>query len=254
VTTSSTSGREPVGASLRLAREQAGLSLRQISDETRISIRNLQALEDDRVDQLPGGILRRGIVRAHARSVGLNPDDVLASFLARYPDDVPTWDDLVPAARMSTARQSLRVCVRILGAMIPLCAGAYFFAGASARSAANASPISARATMGATSTMSSTVANAKPTSADDGLPMMVSVSAPTLLQIVVDGREVEMRRFEAGEIARVKLGNDAVLLADNAGAVHLSINGRAGKTLGSAGVPLAAHISRVDYDAWLMQP
>jgi hypothetical protein len=55
-------------------------------------------------------------------------------------------------------------------------------------------------------------------------------------------------------VFKVDLSNDVVLVGDNAGAVHFSINGRAGRTLGDAGTPLTARISRDDYHDWLMQP
>jgi hypothetical protein len=43
-----------------------------------------------------------------------------------------------------------------------------------------------------------------------------------------------------------------VFVGDDAGAVHFSINGRAGRTLGESGSPLTARISRTDYQQWLM--
>ena len=42
------------GENLRRERELRGVSLREIADDTKISIRFLQALEQDRVDILPG--------------------------------------------------------------------------------------------------------------------------------------------------------------------------------------------------------
>ena len=60
-------GPESIGTRLRVAREQSGLSLRQIADATKLSVRALDALERERIAQLPGGIYRRAIVRAYAR-------------------------------------------------------------------------------------------------------------------------------------------------------------------------------------------
>jgi hypothetical protein len=44
------------------------------------------------------------------------------------------------------------------------------------------------------------------------------------------------------------------LSGDNAGAVHVSINGRAGRRFGASGAPLDVRIGRDDYDFWLAQP
>jgi hypothetical protein len=83
--------------------------------------------------------------------------------------------------------------------------------------------------------------------------MMISVSSQTRLAVIADGREVVARQVEAGEVIRLTLADDVVLMGDNAGAVQFSINGRAGRTLGEDGVPLSARIPRSDYVSWLTQ-
>jgi cytoskeletal protein RodZ len=105
------------GTGLLRARERSGLSLRQIADSTKLSVRNLSALENNRIGQLPGGIYRRAIVRAYAAHVGLDPEQTLRTFLAQYPDDVPTWADLVPAQRAPSVRGTMNA---IIGAMSAL--------------------------------------------------------------------------------------------------------------------------------------
>ncbi len=56
------------GAALRRTREESGLTLRQIADATKLTVRTLTALETNRIEQLPGGIYRRAIVRAGGRT------------------------------------------------------------------------------------------------------------------------------------------------------------------------------------------
>ena len=55
------------GEKLRRERELRGVSLREIADGTKISVRFLQALEEDRVDVLPGGLFPRAFVKQYAR-------------------------------------------------------------------------------------------------------------------------------------------------------------------------------------------
>ena len=50
------------GENLRRERELRGVSLREIAEATKISVRFLQALEQDRVDVLPGGLFPRAFV------------------------------------------------------------------------------------------------------------------------------------------------------------------------------------------------
>lgn len=70
------------GLWLRRQREAREVSLREIADKTKISFRYLEAMEDDRFDLLPAPVFARGFLREYARYVGLNPDEVLNSFLA----------------------------------------------------------------------------------------------------------------------------------------------------------------------------
>ena len=108
---------EDLGSRLLRARERAGLSLRQIADSTKMSVRNLSALENNRVAELPGGIYRRAIVRAYAAHVGLDPEATLRAFLKRHPDEVPSWADLLPTQRASAVRGTMNA---IISAVIAL--------------------------------------------------------------------------------------------------------------------------------------
>jgi cytoskeleton protein RodZ len=75
-----------IGAHLREARERAGITLREIAAATKISMPALEALERNDVARLPGGIFVRAFVRAYAKEVGLDPDDAVRRFVARFPD------------------------------------------------------------------------------------------------------------------------------------------------------------------------
>jgi len=66
------------GEYLRREREMRGVSLEEISAATRISIRFLQAIENEELAKLPGGIFTRSFVRTYARYLGLDEERVLA--------------------------------------------------------------------------------------------------------------------------------------------------------------------------------
>jgi len=66
------------GEYLRREREMRGVSLEEISAATKISIRFLQAIENEELAKLPGGIFTRSFVRTYARYLGLDEDRVLA--------------------------------------------------------------------------------------------------------------------------------------------------------------------------------
>lgn len=70
------------GAKLKQQREQRDVTLDEISQTTKIGTRFLRALEEDRFDQLPGGIFNKGFVRAYARCVGMDEDEAIADYMA----------------------------------------------------------------------------------------------------------------------------------------------------------------------------
>ena len=78
------------GATLRETRERRGLSLRVIADATKISVRALEALERNDISRLPGGIFSRSFVRAYALEVGLDPEQMIAEFITRFPVETVT--------------------------------------------------------------------------------------------------------------------------------------------------------------------
>jgi cytoskeletal protein RodZ len=69
------------GEELRTQRLSRGIALEQITAVTKISQRHLVALEQDRFQLLPGGILSKGIVRGYAGAVGLDARDWTDRFL-----------------------------------------------------------------------------------------------------------------------------------------------------------------------------
>lgn len=80
-----------IGATLRSARERRRLSLDQLSRVTKISTTALGALEHNELHKLPPPIFARGFVRAYAREVGLDVEEMVREFSAQlepHPDDV----------------------------------------------------------------------------------------------------------------------------------------------------------------------
>jgi cytoskeleton protein RodZ len=70
------------GDRLKKEREQRGISLDDISLSTKIGTRLLRALEEEKFDQLPGGIFNKGFVRAYARHVGLDEEQAISDYMA----------------------------------------------------------------------------------------------------------------------------------------------------------------------------
>lgn len=249
---------EDVGAWLRERREQAGRSLREIADSTKLPLRTLDALERNRASQLPGGIYGRSIVRAYAREIGLDPELALRRFLAEHPQDPDTLPHAptpsAPVRKRSGVWSVLRTVISVIGALIPVAAGIFYFATSVLGSDAPEPPVDEMPHIVRAVAPLDAVTRPRVGAAEPLLPFMISVSASCRLQIVADGREVLARRVEAGEWVRLDVASDVVLMGDDASAVHVSINGRAGRAFGEAGAPLGVRISRENHQAWLIQP
>jgi cytoskeleton protein RodZ len=70
--------RATAGATLRSAREAAGLSVDDVAAQLKLAPRQVQALEEDDFQRLPGRTFARGFARNYARFIHLDPDTVLS--------------------------------------------------------------------------------------------------------------------------------------------------------------------------------
>src|ERR1700758_104034 len=81
------------GDRLKKEREQRGITLDDISLTTKIGTRLLRALEEEKFEQLPGGIFNKGFVRAYARHVGLDEDQTIADYMSAVNENQPTTQE-----------------------------------------------------------------------------------------------------------------------------------------------------------------
>jgi cytoskeletal protein RodZ len=77
-----------IGVALRSERLRRGLRLEQVAAETKIRTHLLEAMEDDHFDRLPRGLLTRTFLRQYAHTLGLDEDEILATFKQQF--DQPT--------------------------------------------------------------------------------------------------------------------------------------------------------------------
>ncbi len=71
---------ESIGKYLKRRREARGMSVGELSRATRIPAAALCRIESDQFDDLPGEVFVRGFLKAYARAVGLDVDNVLARY------------------------------------------------------------------------------------------------------------------------------------------------------------------------------
>jgi cytoskeletal protein RodZ len=71
---------ERFGEELRIERERRKVTLQTVCAMTKVSVRHLEALEEDRLDELPGGVFRKGIVKSYLGAVGLEESPWIEKF------------------------------------------------------------------------------------------------------------------------------------------------------------------------------
>jgi cytoskeletal protein RodZ len=244
------------GGRLREAREQRGISLRQIAANTKISVAALQALERNDVSKLPGGIFSRSFVRSYASEVGLDPDQTVTEFLERFQGEQAA----APAARVVTEAENVQfterraagmavqavIIVAVLGGVFAL----FAFRGKDQPSPAAASipPPAPRAEV-ATTPPASTAQPAAP-AVDDVLratgPMRLEVhpTGPCWVKVSADGQDLFAKLMQAGQRETFTVQKSATISIGDAGAFAFSIDGHAGRPLGSSGQVTTARITR----------
>jgi len=75
---------ESIGAQLARAREERGLTISDVAHQLKFAPRQLEALEQDNFEQLPGGAFVRGMVRSYARLLKIEAEPLLESISGRF--------------------------------------------------------------------------------------------------------------------------------------------------------------------------
>jgi transcriptional regulator with XRE-family HTH domain len=244
---------------VREARVAKGLSIRQLAEATKLSVRAIESLERDRIVELPEGIYRRSIVKAVAREVGLNPEQMLADFIAAHPDDLPSPTAAIVVDAKPTS--SFQKALAVVSAMLPMVAGVLYFTLPSEPTQVAVLPpstIEQRRQEPIRHTAEvMPIGGFAPVSLPESRPVPVvvtlTISSRCQLRVIADGNQIVSRVMEPGETVPIELGGELLLIGDNASAVQFSINGQAGRLLGEPGDVLSARIGRDDYQDFLVR-
>lgn len=219
------------GENLRRERELRGVSLREIADDTKISIRFLQALENDRVDVLPGGIFRRTFVRQYANHLGLDAEKLVAEFVYAHGCEEPAFFSRTPEKK----RLPIGTLLAVAGLLV---LGIASFVKSRPRPGPTAAAVSATP---APTLPPDTVypASASPSAPGPGetqdLVLTLSARENCWVAAQVDGQPVLNRVLNEGETETLQAQGEIVLSVGNAGGLSFRVNNRPGVSLGRAG-------------------
>src|SRR5215472_5760878 len=250
------------GSTLRQERERRGISLEAISSSTKIRLLYLQAIEQDHLEELPGGLIGRGFVRAYARAIGIDEEETITAYLASRAE---SESQLVPPMPAQASPRGSNLATRLPSwAFVAgfLAIGVGFIVLGELRShypvfhgsgPESASPTSSRlasqrhtadeASLAQPATRQETVSrNVSPYPYEQSAKVAVSASTPTpdagglnlainvrqdaWMSIIADGQRVISDTLVAPTEKVVKAHSQIVVRAGNIGAVDFTFNGK----------------------------
>lgn len=208
------------GETLRRERELRGVSLREIADTTKISVRFLQALEQDRLDVLPGGVFRRAFVKQYAKHLGLDAERLVAEFVYAHGEQAPEQAEARKPRSGSNAGTLLLVAVFGTAAVLSLW------------KAAPQREVVARVER----PPELAPAAEKPVSATpSGLVLSLRANQTCWVEARVDGQAILNRVLEQGQSETFEAHGEIILSVGNAGGVSFTVNDLPGLPLGKNG-------------------
>ncbi|MFQ5349351.1 MAG: helix-turn-helix domain-containing protein, partial [Thermoanaerobaculia bacterium] len=215
----------PFGGWLRRQRELRQVSLREIADVTKISIRYLEALEENRFDVLPAPVFAKGFLREYARYVGLDPDEVVNTYLtaqseAQPEEETEPWTASRKRSSLEwTSGLLLALAVVVVLALVALVA---YYAERSRESSPPVPPAIAAPSS------SSLPPPAVAQTARPQAPLVVTMdfAEDCWVEATVDGQRRLSELHVQGESLMLEADEVVVLTLGNARAVRVEVNGR----------------------------
>lgn len=241
-----------IGTTLRAARQQRGLSLEQLSKRTKISVTALSALERGDLERLPGGIFVRGFLRAYAREVGLDGEDLVEQYLAQCePEPIPEPRAVEPEeASLGRPTHATRVSGRdvVFTAVVVVLAVSVYLTVREPQPVGTivdalvpepvpaAIPVSRELGTAGMETpepvpAADAAAPADPEPRADGVRLEITATGPCWVSALVDGQPVVYRLLQAGEQQTIEGGAITLRVGDPSTFTY-AINGEAGRPLG----------------------
>ncbi len=120
------------GGDLRRERELREVSLQEISEATKISMKFLRAIEENQFDLLPGGVFNVGFIRAYAKYIGVDDDEMVNNYLFHMQQlKAENGEEPDLSASRSKGQSSGRMAAWIIVALVVVAAAVaaswYFF-------------------------------------------------------------------------------------------------------------------------------
>lgn len=223
-----------LGQRLRQAREEKGLSVAEVEEQTKIRQAQIEALEEERYEELPTGIYRKGLLRNYAQYLGLDLKEAMTLYGGadeRIGPTPPVAEGFEPPTGMAISSWlfiDLFLGLLIIASVIVVGILAYnrryiAFPSSAATPTRHASRTSPVLAFTPTNTPSPT---STPTQLPSGrLQVDVQIIARTWLEVTVDREPAFRGLIEAGTNWSWFAQDTITMHVGNAGGVLVTLNG-----------------------------
>ncbi len=230
-----------LGQELRRERELRAVTLKEIANLTKISLKYLQALEEDRLDILPGPFFVKGVIRAFAKAIGADEDYFLNKYYADVLLQTYTVDrdrKIIDHGLPVKSRSRLYAILVISGLALAILLFFLFLRPHTREQATSARPQPASERLQTAVTPPPRALEPVLQAQETPLEIALSFLAETWIQVYADGELKIDGLKRAGEKAACQAQKEFVLHTGNAGGFAFTINGKPGNPLGDPGIVL----------------
>ncbi len=245
------------GERLKRERELRGVSRDEVCTATRIGSRYLEALENEQWGTLPGGVFNRGFVRAVARFLGLDEDDLLAEYDHAISEQAHQVEPSVTSPVQQEPPRTRTVRFVLLASLCLIVLLGTGWLGwrwhyalhqatndripvssiVQAASQPDGTPASASAVASGTAAPPTAV-SASPSGIEaQGLELKIEAGKETFVTVSTDGTKAFEGSMIAGQSRTFMAQNAIYISAKDAGALLLELNGQTLAPLGPPGQP-----------------
>jgi len=240
------------GEYLRRERELREISLEEISQKTRIQKRFLQALEQDRLNLLPGLVFTKGFIRAYAEYLGLDVNQALLRFEEFLKNSQPeTKQDKTKSKNLFRSPVLWSLC---LGVGIIIIIGVYSLYQSLSQGVNKTQSIKSNEASDNTPKPAKEIPSQKLVSPLSP-PFLVQFKANELCWVfaTIDGKLSREVMLKPGELWEITAEQKLSLIIGNAGGVELTVNSQKLRKIGSHWKPTRLFIPE-DLPKYLPEP
>lgn len=238
--------------------------MKDISLQTKIGLRYLEAIENDRLDLLPGGFFTRQILKAYLVSIGLNPSDWLPKYQESglLPTEAPVTQPIKTKGKAEWLKIDKMVWISLTVIVLVLLVVLIYLSIKGSQKNIEARKASQQTQATPIIPAEQTPPQPKPEAVQsapavpeyEGLNLDLTFNEDCWIQVYADGNLVMDGLKIGGFKTSVKAQSELIINLGNAGGVSFTLNGKAGKPFGKRGAVVKnIKITRDNLEQFLLQ-